>query len=395
MKERKKILWLASWYPNCNDAFDGDFIQRHARAAAIFHDIHVIYVAETEMDQKTKTDWHHATGLTEQIIYYKKQSGLFSRFKKFWKWKRIYQEAIQSYIEKNGLPDLVHVHVPWKAGLLATWMKEKYGTPFIISEHWGIYDPSASDSFTKRPALTQKLLTDIYRGSSAFITVSESLGNLVTDLTKVRFDRIIPNVVDTTQFHYKEGKYSRFSFIHVSNMVPLKNTGLIMEAFHELVKQGEEAQLIMVGNRDEKFPELAGSLGLLNQSVFFRGEISYNEVAEEMRRSHCFVLFSDAETFSCVTAEALCAGLPVITSRVGALPELVHKGNGILVKPGDRVGLTEAMKKMIRDYEQYDKLQIANEAAAKYSYSTISELIDELYSTVSIGDIKAVEGRKD
>ena len=48
--QRKKILWLASWYPNRNDPFDGDFIQRHARAAAIDHDIHVIHVSEAEIE---------------------------------------------------------------------------------------------------------------------------------------------------------------------------------------------------------------------------------------------------------------------------------------------------------------------------------------------------------
>ena len=47
--QRKKILWLVSWYPNRNDKFDGDFIQRHARAAAIYHDVHVIFVTDTEM----------------------------------------------------------------------------------------------------------------------------------------------------------------------------------------------------------------------------------------------------------------------------------------------------------------------------------------------------------
>lgn len=381
MKERKKILWLTSWYPNRTDRFDGDFIQRHARAAAIFHDIHVIHVAESVMEPSAKDEWNFATGLTEQVIYFRKASGIFSRFKKFWKWKQLYQQAIQSYIEKNGLPDLVHVHVPWKAGLLALWMKRKYGTSFIISEHWGIYDPSASDSFFNRPALSQKLLKDIYRESSAFITVSEALAKSVEAVTQVKYDRIIPNVVDTTLFHYRPGKYSRFSFIHVSNMVPLKNAGTILQAFHELVNQGAEAQLIMIGNRDDQYVELAGSMGILNQSVFFRGEISYNEVAEEVRRSHCFVLFSDSETFSCVVAEALCAGLPVITSRVGALPELVHERNGILVNPGETEGLLQAMKQIIGNYEEYDKLQMAREATEKYGYPRVAEMFDELYAS--------------
>ena len=44
MSERKNILWLASWYPNKIDGFKGDFIQRHAKAAAIYEDVQVIHV---------------------------------------------------------------------------------------------------------------------------------------------------------------------------------------------------------------------------------------------------------------------------------------------------------------------------------------------------------------
>ena len=79
---RKKILWLVSWYPNKNDRFDGDFIQRHARAAAIYHDVHVIFVTDTEMEKAMDEEWNYATGLTEQIIYFKKKKGIAARLRK-------------------------------------------------------------------------------------------------------------------------------------------------------------------------------------------------------------------------------------------------------------------------------------------------------------------------
>ena len=82
--QRKKILWLVSWYPNINDRFDGDFIQRHARAAAIFHDVHVLFVKEATINEEVKEEIHQATGLTEQIIYFKKKSGFFQKFMKNW-----------------------------------------------------------------------------------------------------------------------------------------------------------------------------------------------------------------------------------------------------------------------------------------------------------------------
>src|SRR5687768_16158345 len=161
--QRKKILWLVSWYPNMNDRFDGDFIQRHARAAAIFHDIHVLFIREADIKEEVKEDVHYATGLTEQIIYYKKKTGFFHKLKKQWIWKQLFQKSIEEYISKNGLPAIIHVHIPWKAGLMAMWAQKKFGINYIISEHWGIYNNQAEGNFQSKSSVTKKLLMEIYK----------------------------------------------------------------------------------------------------------------------------------------------------------------------------------------------------------------------------------------
>jgi glycosyltransferase involved in cell wall biosynthesis len=377
---RKKILWLVSWYPNKNDSFDGDFIQRHARAAAIDNDVHVIFVTDREIKKDVEEEWNYAKGLTEQIIYFKKNTGFFSSIKKQWKWKNLFQDAVKNYIEKNDLPHCVHVHVPWKAGLVALWMKRKFKTSFIISEHWGIYNKTIADNFYTKSSLTQKLLQEIYKEARSFVTVSEFLADGVERTVGKKHDLVIPNVVDTSLFFPNEEKYSKFTFIHVSNMAPLKNAGLILKAFKKLIlNTDKELQLIMIGNRNKEYVKLAAELDLLNTSVFFRGEIVYTEVAEEMRRSHCFVLFSDSETFSCVTAEALCSGLPVLASNVGALPELINERNGILVVPKSIEQLNEAMNEVLENYSSFDKKNIAAESSKQYGYSTVAKKFDELY----------------
>jgi glycosyltransferase involved in cell wall biosynthesis len=210
--------------------------------------------------------------------------------------------------------------------------------------------------------------------------VSRFLGSGIERMTGKKYNTIIPNVVDTTLFHSQEEKYSRFSFVHVSNMVQLKNVDLILKAFNRLLSSvQEEPQLILVGNRNDDHVKMANEMGLLNRSVFFRGEVSYSEVAEEVRRSHCFVLFSDSETFSCVTAEALCCGLPVIASKVGALPELIDQGNGILVETGNVDALEGAMKNMMDRYAGFDARSISKKATEQYGYPAVAERFKALY----------------
>jgi glycosyltransferase involved in cell wall biosynthesis len=381
--QRKKILWLVSWYPNRNDRFDGDFIQRHARAAAIYQDVHVIFVTDGEMKKSIDEDWNYATGLTEQIIYFKRTKGFAARLRKQLTWKNTFQQAVKNYIEKNGLPDCVHVHIPWKAGLIALWMKKKYKREFIVTEHWGMYNDAIDDHFHLRPGITQKLMKEIYKEAKIFVTVSRFLANDVEKTTGKKADSIIPNVVDTSLFFPKEEKYSKFTFIHVSNMVALKNVDIILKAFDNACNAtGQEMQLIMIGNRNGEYVKLADQLGLLNNSVFFKGEISYVEVAEEMKRCHCLVLFSHLETFSCVTAEALCSGLPVISSNVGALPELIHAGNGVLVTIKSEEALAIAMVEMIRKYQSFDHKKMADESCKKFGYSTIAQSFYDLYRTI-------------
>ena len=89
--------------------------------------------------------------------------------------------------------------------------------------------------------------------------------------------------------------------------------------------------------------------------------------------------FSDRETFSCVTAEALCAGLPVVATRAGALPELVSAENGILVETGDVDALAQAMETIHGHYKSYDPAAISREATALYGYDAVSRAFDRLY----------------
>ena len=341
----------------------------------------MIFVTPADLDHALEEEWNYATGLTEQVIYFRRPGGLLAKARKHLAWTALFRGAVKKYVAQHGRPHLVHVHVPWKAGLIAFWLKEKTGVRYIVSEHWGIYNNSVVDHLGARSLWVRRQLKKIYSHASKHIAVSEALAGDMMKAINIPAPTVLPNVVDTSLFFHKDEKYSRFSFIHVSNMVPLKNVDRILRAFKQLVQDRPEQQpqLILIGNRDHTYVDLAAELDLLHSSVFFKGEISYNEVAAEMRRCHCFVLFSDTETFSCVTAEALCAGLSVITRAAGALPELVNSTNGILLQPASTESLAASMATMMENFSRYDNKKIAAEAAEKYGYSSIAERFSVLY----------------
>lgn len=378
---RKKILWLCSWYPNRFEPFNGDFIQRHARAAALYNDIHVIHLApDTTGNIKDKEiNINTGIGLTEQIVYYRKKISLFGRITAYYRWLFLYKQAIRNYVVKNGKPDLVHVHVPMKAGILAGWFKKRYKVPFVLTEHWGIYNDIAADKYSLRSRLFKTFTRKIFQEASIFISVSRYLAEGVNQLVIRKKYEVIPNVADAKLFSYKETSSHCFRFIHVSNMVPLKNAEGILRAFADLYSRHKNTELVMVGDTEAAIRQMALSLQLPGGAISFRGEVSYEQVAKEMQAAHCLILFSNIENSPCVIGEALCCGLPVIATNVGGIPELVNETNSLLIPPGDEPMLADAMEKVINNYALYKRVLIAETAVNHFGYETVGQQFDQLY----------------
>lgn len=380
---RKRILWLCSWYPNKTEPFNGDFIQRHARAAALYNDIHVIHVAgDSNLSQLKREEMHQSGSLTEEVIYFKRSYSFLGRIIANYRLRQLYHNAIRKYVAGIGLPDLVHVHVPLKAGIAAAWMKKRYKVPFIVTEHWGIYNDVVRDNYQERAGLFKKYTRMVLEMASAFTTVSRYLGEGVNRMVLKKEYNVIPNVVNTDLFFLREAPITAFRFIHVSNMVPLKNAEGILRAFKRFNENGGNSQLVMVGDADKTIRDTADELGLMDKTVFFKGEIPYSQVAKEMQESHCLILFSDIENSPCVIGEALCCGLPVIATMVGGIPELLQAGTGILTEARDEAALAGRMRELKDNYQHYNRIKIAEDAKSKFSYSVIGKEFDELYKKV-------------
>lgn len=391
LMSRKKILWLCSWYPGRNEPFSGDFIQRHARAAALFNDIHVIHLAgDTSGKIKDKESVIQTDGgLTEHLIYFAVKKTFIGRILTHYRWLFLCKQAIRNYIIKNGKPDLVHVHVPMKAGIPAIWLKKRYKVPFVVTEHWGIYNSVVTDRFEKRSRLFRRYTKKIFTNASRFISVSKFLGDGVNRLVVKKEYTVIPNAADTQLFFPAGNKSPVFRFIHVSNMVPLKNAEGILRAFAVLQQKNSNTELVMVGDTDPAIRTFAGSLNIPQGKIIFKGEVSYAQVADEMQKANCLVLFSNIENSPCVIGEALCCGLPVIATSVGGIPELVDTNNSLLVNPGDETALANAMDTIMITSNRYDAERIAANAASRFSYTSVGKQFDQVYSDLITPSPKA------
>ncbi len=385
----KKILWLASWYPNRLDNFDGDFIQRHARAVARYCKVHVIYVKKDESLEPgaSSSEKFESDNLTEEIIYYNIAGTgikLLDKLLSYRSYKKYYATAIDKYINESGMPALVHVHVVMKAGLAALWMKKKWAIPFLVTEHWTGYHKQSVPSLYDQGWIFKRLNKKVLKAAEIVLPVSNDLGQTINLFVPQLPYQVVPNVVNTGLFTYKISIQTKFRFIHISYMNFQKNPEGIFIAARLLKDRGYDFEILMLGNESELLTALAEKYSLLPQTVFFENAVPYETVAVYMQSASAFLLFSRFENLPCVLLEALCCGLPVISSNVGGIAEVINTENGILVESENTEALANAMQKMMDNYQHYNKEAIATEAAKKFNYTEVGRQFMELYEQLQL-----------
>ena len=379
----KRVLFLPSWYPSRLDAFTGDFIQRHANALSLYTPVHVVFIVKDKnrmITDSIKIEENQSGNLTETIIYYackEYKLNLVDKIIAMRKYRSVFRQYFLSL--QTDIFTAVHVHVPYKAGLIALWLKKKYRLDYYVTEHWVGYDRTNADNYFSRPAPFRYLTTKILSQARVVTSVSEDLARKLATVAKGIKTIVIPNVVNEQLFYSVPQQPGIFRFIHyVSSWKGQKNSEGILNVLSKLQRISERWECIMYGPVDIGLMELTKKLGL-TEKVKFTGEIPYEKVAEIARTASSFVSFSNYENQPCSILEALCCGAPVIATKVGGIPEIIHAQNGILIEPGNEPQLLEAMKLMIENRENYDRQAIADDAKMRYSYSSVGKQLYALY----------------
>ncbi|HZQ38472.1 MAG TPA: glycosyltransferase family 4 protein [Dehalococcoidia bacterium] len=161
-----------------------------------------------------------------------------------------------------------------------------------------------------------------------------------------------------------------------------KNQRFLIEAFAAaLPRLRHSARLVLVG-RDEggraAIERQIAELGL-RERVLITGELSDAEVRAWYHRAELFALFSRYEAFGLVFFEAMVAGVPVLTHRVGANAELLREG-AVVVPEHDRTGAAESMVRLLNDDAERQRLgAAARRYAATFTWPPVLNRFVALY----------------
>jgi glycosyltransferase involved in cell wall biosynthesis len=143
----------------------------------------------------------------------------------------------------------------------------------------------------------------------------------------------------------------------LGRMVDKKGFDVLIRAFSLLAKEHGEMELSIAGDgplRDE-LRQLTQELGLTSR-VVFEGALAHRQVAGWMQSLDMFVLAckrdprGDMDGIPVVLMEAMSQSVPVISTRLSGIPELVkHECTGLLAEPGDSVSLAMQMRRLLSD----------------------------------------------
>ncbi len=163
---------------------------------------------------------------------------------------------------------------------------------------------------------------------------------------------IVMNGVEVPQMLPLRREDAVFTILAVGSLRVEKGFDVLIRAFAAFKKNtGMDARLVIIGKGPlrESLQLLASELHVA-PSIEFLGEQPANVVADWYSRTHCFALSSISEGGPFVLLEAMAAGVPVLATRVGCVPEVVEDGiSGVLVSPGRVEELAAGMKKISAD----------------------------------------------
>lgn len=173
----------------------------------------------------------------------------------------------------------------------------------------------------------------------------------------------------------------RLVVLTMSRLVEIKNLDLVMDVAHSL----PEIELCIAGEGPERsrLEHKAAKLGL---EYRFLGTITGENKAYWLSRADIFVFASTTlssgreEGAPVALREAMAAGLPVVATRTGAIPELVRDGvDGLVVSPDDRDSMRQALQRLARDEGLRWRLgQQARRSATRWSWTHVAERIEHL-----------------
>jgi glycosyltransferase involved in cell wall biosynthesis len=271
---------------------------------------------------------------------------------------------------------LIHVH-EGRALYWAMLQKMRTGCPYIVTRR---IDNRLKD---------RRLLRRGYLGAAALVGLSSEIARRITD----RFPKVTPHIIPSSPVDYPvnpesvahiKAKYKgKFLVIQAANMVKHKGFDVTINAARYLELDAPNIHIALLGDGKLRKKLESKASGLSNLS--FEG--TQHNMGDWFNAADLQIHPSYTEGLGSVILEGMNAGLAVVATRVGGIPDIItHKHNGLLLSPGDAKGLADTINQLSGNQARLDELKLAaKQSLAKFDIKTTALQYQSLYQSVTSG----------
>jgi len=253
--------------------------------------------------------------------------------------------ALAGRLERRGVRHL-HIHFAHAPATLGMYAALAAGIPFSVTAH-------ANDLYAEASLLREKV-----DRAHAFVTISEANRRFLAVELGERAARRVGLVrcgIDLRAFAPRAAEPAGPPVIFaLGRLVPKKGFDVLIRALAEVAPGRPDLTLEIAGDGPERaaLEALARDLGV-GAAVRFLGVVGRDAVLASLRRATVFALpcrldGSDRDGIPVALMEAMAVGVPVVSTRISGVPELVESGgSGLLVPAGDAPALARALSRLL------------------------------------------------
>ena len=263
----------------------------------------------------------------------------------------------------TGSVALLHVHIASDASF---WRKSLFilpahalGVPYLLHHHGGDFPRFYSERCGPR---VQRFLRFLYREAQAVIALSDEWRAAIASVIPEARTVVVPNPVEIPPGAASlEGE----RVLYLGVLKEAKGVYELLEAWKQVSSRHPHARLTLAGSGElDRVRSLAGD------SVETPGWTSGEAKAALLDSASVFVLPSHFEALPMAVLEAMAAGLPVVATRVGGIPDAVVDGReGLLFEPRDTAALAAAIEGLLADPARRAAMGAAARRRAQETFS--------------------------
>ena len=308
--------------------------------------------------------------------------------------------------------DIVHAHSPIPySDLPALLYAKRKNIPFVLTYQFDGQETGGSTMRNMGVSIYNKVFINKVLGSAEVIIATTRSYAEKSPFLKNYLDKIVVipngiNIEEVTTTHTQEECRTKLSLpidsliiLFFGSLVEYKGPDILLKAFKDVLNDFPNSKLIFAG-RGQMFTELEKLVVELDikDNVIFAGFVEEEIKPLYFKAANIFCLPSTnmAESFGIVNLEAMASGIPIISSNLGGIPDIVKHGeNGLLAKPCDVQSLAYELRCLLENTKLRKRLGDNGKRLVKnYSWDKIALETENLYRDMIEGDIQGLLDNK-